>query len=43
VTIRLGHRVVAILSLHQLGAPRAWTAAEVELCRGLAVEIARLL
>lgn len=38
-----GGAVEAILSLHQLGAPRAWTDAEVEDCRRAAAEIARLL
>lgn len=34
--------VTAILSLHQLGGPRAWTEEEIERCRSTAEEIAEL-
>jgi GAF domain-containing protein len=36
-------RLVAIVSLHQLGTPRSWTAAEVAACTATADGIARLL
>ena len=41
--VRTGGEVAAILSLHQLGAPRAWTSAEVERCTAAAERIAELL
>jgi len=37
-----GH-LVAILSLHQLGTPRAWTAAEIDACTDAATRVAMLL
>jgi GAF domain-containing protein len=38
-----GDRLVAILSLHQLGRPRAWTPAEVDACTVAARHVAELL
>ena len=39
----VGDRVAGIVSVHQLGSPRPWTAAEVETCTATAVELAELL
>ncbi len=36
-------RVAAILSLHQLGRPREWSAAEAARCREVAAQLAELL
>lgn len=36
-------RIAAIVSLHQLGSPRRWTAAEVEACRAAAEQVGGLL
>jgi len=36
-------RVVAVLSLHQLGLTREWTEAEIEACREAAARLAALL
>ncbi len=41
--IILGDRLAAIVSLHQLGTPRAWTDAEVAACTGTADRVAQLL
>jgi GAF domain-containing protein len=38
-----GSRVAAILSLHQLGEPRRWTADEIRRCREAAATIAAAL
>jgi GAF domain-containing protein len=35
--------VTAIVSLHQLGEPRRWTADEIEACRATAADVGRLL
>ena len=36
-------RIAAIVSLHQLGAPRRWTESEIEACRTAAARVAELL
>ena len=41
--VRDGTRLAAILSLHQLGAPRAWTDDEIELAAGAAERVRGLL
>jgi GAF domain-containing protein len=41
--VESGGEVAAILSVHQLAAPRRWTEHEAEACRRAAAEIARLL
>jgi len=41
--IILGDRLAAIVSLHQLGTPRAWTDAEVAACTSTADSVAQLL
>jgi GAF domain-containing protein len=41
--ISLGERLTAIVSLHQLGTPRAWTDAEVAACTSTADRVAQLL
>jgi GAF domain-containing protein len=41
--IILGERLAAIVSLHQLDTPRAWTDAEVATCTGTADRVAQLL
>jgi GAF domain-containing protein len=41
--VESGGEVAAILSVHQLGTPRGWTADEVEACRRAAAELAELL
>jgi GAF domain-containing protein len=38
-----GERVAGIVSLHQLGSPRRWTAEEIEACRAAAARVAELL
>jgi GAF domain-containing protein len=38
-----GERLAAIVSLHQLGTPRAWTADEVAACTSAAARVAELL
>jgi GAF domain-containing protein len=38
-----GDGVVGIVSVHQLGAPRQWTAAEIEACRTAAARLGELL
>ena len=38
-----GDRLAAIVSLHQLGAPRDWTEAEVNACTRAAARVAKLL
>lgn len=38
-----GERLAAIVSLHQLGAPRAWTDGEVAACTEAAARVAALL
>jgi GAF domain-containing protein len=38
-----GGRLAAIVSLHQLGAPRAWTDAEVDACTRAAERVKELL
>jgi GAF domain-containing protein len=38
-----GESLAAIISLHQLGAPRHWTEAEIEACREAARRVAELL
>jgi GAF domain-containing protein len=41
--VQAGGGVAGIVSVHQLGSPRRWTAAEVEACRAAAERIGRLL
>jgi GAF domain-containing protein len=41
--VQVGGRVVGIVSLHQLGQPRHWTAAEAEACRIAAERVGDLL
>jgi GAF domain-containing protein len=41
--ITRGGEVVAIVSLHQLGAPRQWTEAEIATCREAAARLVELL
>jgi GAF domain-containing protein len=41
--IAAGGRLVAIVSLHQLGRPRSWTEAEVAACTSAADRVAQLL
>jgi GAF domain-containing protein len=41
--IVLGDRLAAIVSLHQLGTPRAWTDAEVAACSATADRVVQLL
>jgi GAF domain-containing protein len=41
--VLVGDRLAAIVSLHQLGAPRTWTQAEIDACMATAGEIAGLL
>lgn len=41
--VAVAGRLEAILSVHQLGAPRAWSDAEVEAARRAAVEVGSLL
>ena len=36
-------RLAAIVSLHQLGSPRRWTADEIEACRAAATRVGELL
>ena len=36
-------RVIGIVSLHQLGAPRQWTDAEIAACREAAARLLELL
>jgi hypothetical protein len=42
-TVERGGEMVAILSVHELTAPRRWTQDEVDACRRVAAELARLL
>jgi GAF domain-containing protein len=39
----VGDRVAGIVSVHQLGSPRRWTADEIESCTAAAAEVAELL
>lgn len=41
--VLVGDRLAAILSLHQLGEPRAWTAQDVEMCTNAATRVGALL
>jgi GAF domain-containing protein len=41
--VESGGEIAAILSVHQLGTPRGWTADEAEACRRAASELAELL
>jgi GAF domain-containing protein len=41
--VEAGGEVAAILSVHQLEAPRRWTSGEAEACRRAATELSRLL
>ena len=41
--VRVDGRTAGIVSVHQLGAPRRWSAAEVEACRRAAARIGELL
>jgi len=41
--VQVGERLAAIVSLHQLGAPREWTADEIELAAGAGERVRGLL
>ena len=41
--VMAGGRVAGILSLHQLGSPRQWTAEEIESCWATAARVAELI
>ena len=41
--VRAGGRTVAVVSLHELRAPRSWTAAEIAACVGAASSVGELL